>query len=629
MKKVQLVVGLFVLAFCASAQLGFAQGETGSWQNQTEWSGTNTEVSGDLTQSSPMRTRSAEEIAIENRILEIKKTGIGSKSEVLMLQKQLDAISGVGATIQSSTIPGSVVEEPKNHPPFIQQDAIGNSLIDDTGTKLISDIATFTQQSGTNAGRIWALLAFRTTGSPDSLRLYSSDNDGVNWTLRALANLGGTDRISYDQMDLEVISNGDSVFVWAFYGYRENATGDWRAGGMVIKTNPSFAGSLFAMSWPGTSSNNRYYRPRVTSDNSLYGNNAYLYIVASYDSLITTSRRNGQKYARVLNPYVSSGPTFSYYGPVFFWSTTPADLNLRDLQCDIAYFQNSSDSVITVYSNMRDSTKLFFAKASIGTPNPQSAGGSIGGTQSTDHKQYAKLSTNGNGNGSVYCVFRQNTDGFQVKYFRTTNFGNFNSLNQSVLLPVSGGTAGWPDIVGRRNVDRHYLTFRIDGTPDSAVYYTLSAGGFVDYPNHSVMNGEALITGTLAPKAGFRYANGDSCFIVYADTGPYDLWAATGCTGAITSIQNNQLPAKYSLSQNYPNPFNPSTSIRFEIPKDGLVKIVVYDILGKEVATLVNDKRAAGSYIIDFNAAGLSSGVYFYKLVTNEFTDIKKMTLIK
>ncbi len=84
----------------------------------------------------------------------------------------------------------------------------------------------------------------------------------------------------------------------------------------------------------------------------------------------------------------------------------------------------------------------------------------------------------------------------------------------------------------------------------------------------------------------------------------------------------------YKLNQNYPNPFNPSTNISFSIPKNANVRIVVYDMLGKEIATLVNKELLAGSYSVDFNAAGLSTGVYFYKLITNDFTDIKKMTLL-
>ncbi len=89
------------------------------------------------------------------------------------------------------------------------------------------------------------------------------------------------------------------------------------------------------------------------------------------------------------------------------------------------------------------------------------------------------------------------------------------------------------------------------------------------------------------------------------------------------------LPAEFRLSQNYPNPFNPSTKIAFEIPSEALVKLVVYDVAGNEVVTLKNENLSAGSYSVNFNGAGLSSGIYFYKLEAGSFSAVKKMTLIK
>jgi len=83
------------------------------------------------------------------------------------------------------------------------------------------------------------------------------------------------------------------------------------------------------------------------------------------------------------------------------------------------------------------------------------------------------------------------------------------------------------------------------------------------------------------------------------------------------------------LLQNYPNPFNPTTKISFDVPKTGFVSLKVYDVLGKEVANLVNGVRNPGSYIVDFNASHLSSGVYFYRIEAGEFTQVKKMLLIK
>ena len=101
-----------------------------------------------------------------------------------------------------------------------------------------------------------------------------------------------------------------------------------------------------------------------------------------------------------------------------------------------------------------------------------------------------------------------------------------------------------------------------------------------------------------------------------------------GLPTGITPI-TSQVPDKYSLSQNYPNPFNPTTKINFALPKSGLVTLKIFDVLGREVAMLINEVKNAGSYSVDFNASTLSSGMYYYRLESNGFTDTKKMMFVK
>ena len=89
------------------------------------------------------------------------------------------------------------------------------------------------------------------------------------------------------------------------------------------------------------------------------------------------------------------------------------------------------------------------------------------------------------------------------------------------------------------------------------------------------------------------------------------------------------VPNKFSLAQNYPNPFNPTTTILYGVPNDGLITMKIYDINGKEIKTLVNEPKTAGYYTTVFNASGLSSGVYFYKLTSGNFVIAKKMVIMK
>ncbi|HEY5125677.1 MAG TPA: T9SS type A sorting domain-containing protein, partial [Ignavibacteria bacterium] len=95
---------------------------------------------------------------------------------------------------------------------------------------------------------------------------------------------------------------------------------------------------------------------------------------------------------------------------------------------------------------------------------------------------------------------------------------------------------------------------------------------------------------------------------------------------------NNIIPKDFALYQNYPNPFNPVTKITFDLPQDSKVKLVIYDILGREITRLLNSEfKQAGKYILEFNAVnlGLASGVYFYKIEAGDFNAVKKMVLIK
>ncbi|MGD8781356.1 MAG: cyclophilin-like fold protein [Ignavibacteria bacterium] len=111
----------------------------------------------------------------------------------------------------------------------------------------------------------------------------------------------------------------------------------------------------------------------------------------------------------------------------------------------------------------------------------------------------------------------------------------------------------------------------------------------------------------------------------------FELASTTDIDGESGGLE---IPNKFSLGQNYPNPFNPATAIQYTIPNAGqngsqLVKLKVYNLLGKEVATIVNEAQTAGSYQVEFDGSQLSSGVYFYQLETGNFTDIKKLILLK
>ncbi|MCW8814030.1 MAG: T9SS type A sorting domain-containing protein, partial [Chlorobium sp.] len=112
----------------------------------------------------------------------------------------------------------------------------------------------------------------------------------------------------------------------------------------------------------------------------------------------------------------------------------------------------------------------------------------------------------------------------------------------------------------------------------------------------------------------------------YASNLPQLRWWENSSTVSVKEIRG--VPQKFNLMQNYPNPFNPSTVIEYHIPKYSFVTIKGYDVLGNEINTLVNEEKPAGRYTITFNANGLSSGIYFYQIHTNEYTEKRKMLLL-
>lgn len=166
------------------------------------------------------------------------------------------------------------------------------------------------------------------------------------------------------------------------------------------------------------------------------------------------------------------------------------------------------------------------------------------------------------------------------------------------------------------NFDFNYMTIKYDtdGTEKWKISYD---GGFTHRRDDATAiildnEGNVVVTGISSRGANFD----DITTIKYSQS-----------TG-ITQI-SSQIPRAFSLSQNYPNPFNPVTILEFEIPKAGFVSLKIYDMLGKEINTLVNSNLNPGRYKYDFDAGSLTSGIYFYKLEAGNYSETKKMLLVK
>lgn len=192
---------------------------------------------------------------------------------------------------------------------------------------------------------------------------------------------------------------------------------------------------------------------------------------------------------------------------------------------------------------------------------------------------------------------------------RTVNVSNF-SFTPSTVNAFVGDTIKFQWVAGSH-------TTTCDGTNG-----TTRPAGAASW-NANISSGSATFLYKITVAGNYHYV----C-LPHAPDMAGDIVATVSGVKEITSIAD-----VFTLAQNYPNPFNPSTKINFSIPKSGVVSLKVYDILGNEVADLVNENLSAGSYSVDFNAAEngvtLSSGVYFYRLRSNDFTAVKKMYLVK
>jgi len=158
------------------------------------------------------------------------------------------------------------------------------------------------------------------------------------------------------------------------------------------------------------------------------------------------------------------------------------------------------------------------------------------------------------------------------------------------------------------------------GTYQGYVFLSTNNGTNWSYVGHGLANGSRNYIYSLA-------ISGNNIFAGIMVSG---VWRRP-LSEMITSVErtSSEIPTSFNLSQNYPNPFNPSTTISFSIPTSEFVTLKVYDVLGRELATLVNENLSAGNYSYNFDASNLTSGVYLYKLQAGKYSETKKMILSK
>lgn len=212
--------------------------------------------------------------------------------------------------------------------------------------------------------------------------------------------------------------------------------------------------------------------------------------------------------------------------------------------------------------------------------------------------------------------------------FKDVNTGVAVGNNGKIIRTVNGGTT-W-SLANCSNTDMFYSVSCGANAPFYVTYnwYAVGTGGKIYKSTDNGANFYALTSGVTASLYEVECLSKDTVYI--CGSGGTILRSYNG-GGSFVGIQtvNNSVPSEYSLSQNYPNPFNPSTKINFSLPVSSRVKITVYDALGRTVRTLIDEFSEAGSYSLDFEANELSGGIYFCKMEAGDFTDTRRMVLVK
>lgn len=234
--------------------------------------------------------------------------------------------------------------------------------------------------------------------------------------------------------------------------------------------------------------------------------------------------------------------------------------------------------------------------------------------------------------GALYQVKAANSNvvfsaGDGGRVIRTENGGDAPAMSVSAVNLGFGNVMVGNDST---RVLRVINTGTMQLTVDSLNFSNPVFSADVTFPFNVAVGDTAVVNVTFTPTDSIQY-NATLRVVGNDPFTPVRTVNLSGLGMGTVSISQvgTEIPSAFSLSQNFPNPFNPSTSINFAIPVQGMVSLKVYDLLGKEVATLVNGVKTPGVYVADFDAAKLTSGIYFYKLEAEGFVDVKRMVLIK
>lgn len=449
------------------------------------------------------------------------------------------------------------------------------------------------------------------TGNRDTLRIFRSTNNGQNWAMWRSINPGGTTKWhSFDMF----ITDTTGGHVLGFIACRTPNTTSFegQAYYFYYKDDGSFSGATLITP---TAAGRGNISPSIVSDGRDWGPGlTYWYVVF----------RNVNGTTGVGDSAVVSYST--NWGQA--WSIPRRVRNFDDYDLSINY-NYRADSIYVLLTNALTASNPNLRLMRISLTN-LTAGGTPSWTQfnvaaAADPEFHPQLAVNRNNNdmGVTYTRTVGGVNKIYYDYMTSSNYwGNptpvFNQTQAQNLSSLDCNIGQWA----------WRMSYQVYTASWDTIVYTSSTSISSGWSGRTVVN-QNDATRQVAPMvAGFR-TPGTGGGVAFVGFGATPIFYDNSSIVTNVGITGTETPERYSLNQNFPNPFNPETNISFDIPSTGLIKLVVYDMLGKEVATLVNKNMEAGSYSYNFNAAGLTSGVYFYKLTSDDFSEVKRMVLLK
>ena len=481
--------------------------------------------------------------------------------------------------------------------------------------------------ANTNASSCNPTICSDRTGYPSFFHLaYEQDASQYTSTIQYTALTLSGDFSQCSQLDSYQLSNSSSMMnfkpcITGVNGYSSGGTytyGDWYAS-WLCQPNPSIASKCAYTNQDARFSNLWYYYASFVSSTSINVSNdnsrcyiAWNSIYSHANQLVNTANPNSVANLNTsgLDVQMSNGPTrndmrvSSYYGSSspYYWSTSQA---LGSVLPKVSPGAVASGRGCTINEG---SANFFYTFGDLNVD-----GQNIGFVDLPDSVKFTDIDT--------------------INGFLLTQPFNLTKDSKVVFTEMSGfaDSSGAVNTLGKRGSVGYKVelvdngTRRVAGTLESIrlTESNLHSTGMTCYSldTKKIRNGTYRVQITMN-------TNLDSAKFGLVESRALENMA-TGASTQTLALENMDIITEYELAQNYPNPFNPTTVIGYTIPRDGPVSLKIFDVLGREVRTLVHESQTVGKYSVKFDGAGLASGIYFYQLRSGDFVSIKKMLLVK